>query len=113
MHVRLTLKEAEAKNRRLVSEESSIQLSDFVPRHRVSPPSGVPQRHRPTLSTVRREKLNFGRLRQRPRGLHRDVIQADAAIGVRRKSHRDAVSLKPLPRLQSFPAWSDSARSIG
>jgi hypothetical protein len=39
-------------NRRLGSKESNIQLPDFVPRHRVGPPSGVPPRKRTTHSTV-------------------------------------------------------------
>jgi hypothetical protein len=80
-------------NRRLGSEESSIQLPDFVPRHHVGPPSGVPQRHRPTRSTGRREKLKFGRLRQRPRGWYLDVMQTDAAVGVLLKSDRDHCSV--------------------
>ena len=93
IHIRAT-----CWNRRLGSKESNSQLPDFVPRHRVGPPSGVPARNRTTHSTVEGKKRNFGRLRQRSRGLYRYIIQADAAVVVCRRSTKTiAVSLKTLP----------------
>jgi hypothetical protein len=60
------------------------------------------------------KRSKFDRLRQRPRGLHRDVIQANATVGVRRKATETiAESLKTLPGIPSFAVWDTQSSASG